>query len=420
MSASRMNTSSIRPPKYPETSPTAIPSRPEITTAANPTISAGRAPKMILARMSRPRWSVPRRWARPAASCEPGGLNRFVISCSIGSYAASHGAPSAATTTAMTTTRPKSAVRRRARRRANTAHSRRAGLRPAARSRVRALIGTLIVAMSGRPAQTESGLRKARPGSVGAGAVRPARSEGGLGEKRPGSDVARAGGSAVGTAVSSQSDPRVEVGVEQVHDQVDEHERGREEKDRRLHHRVVAVVDRLNRQAADARPGEDRLGDDRAAEQRAKLDPDDGHDRDRGVLERVLPNDRRTAHAFGPRRADVVLAQHLEHARPRQPRDAGGREEPEGDRRQDEVLERAPPRGGQEVELHREHEDQHDPQPEGRHRLPQQGDDRRDVVDHGVAPHGRDDAGGDRQAERHQQGGTRELERYRPPPQGPI
>ena len=44
MSARRMNTSSIRPPKYPETSPTPIPSKPEIATAAKPTISAGRAP----------------------------------------------------------------------------------------------------------------------------------------------------------------------------------------------------------------------------------------------------------------------------------------------------------------------------------------------------------------------------------------
>jgi hypothetical protein len=58
---------------------------------------------------------------------------------------------------------------------------------------------------------------------------------------------------------------------------------------------------------------------------------------------------------------DVVLAQHLEHPRAREPRDARGREEPERDRRQDEVLEAAAARGGQQVELHREDEDQHDP-----------------------------------------------------------
>ena len=49
----------------------------------------------------------------------------------------------------------------------------------------------------------------------------------------------------------------------------------------------------------------------------------------------------RLADALGARRADVVLAEHLEHARAREPRDARGREEPEGDGGQDQVLERA-------------------------------------------------------------------------------
>src|SRR6266508_2462900 len=133
--------------------------------SANPTISAGRAPKIIRARMSRPRWSVPKRWARPAASCDPGALSRFVMSCSVGSYPAIHDAPNAATITIITTTRPKRAVRRRARRRANRAHSRGAGARPAARSTAR-LSGTLIGAGSVRPARTGLGLRHARPGSA--------------------------------------------------------------------------------------------------------------------------------------------------------------------------------------------------------------------------------------------------------------
>ena len=46
------------------------------------------------------------------------------------------------------------------------------------------------------------------------------------------------------------------------------------------------------------------------------------------------------AHALGARRADVVLAEHLEHPRAREPRDARGGEEPERDRGQDQVLER--------------------------------------------------------------------------------
>ncbi len=119
-----------------------MPSSPEIATAANPTISAGRAPKTIRARMSRPRWSVPSAWTRPAGSCDPGGARRWVMSCSIGSHPTSHGAPSAATRTSATTTRPKSAVRRRARRRRNATHSRRAGARSTGSAMARA--GTLI------------------------------------------------------------------------------------------------------------------------------------------------------------------------------------------------------------------------------------------------------------------------------------
>ena len=47
---------------------------------------------------------------------------------------------------------------------------------------------------------------------------------------------------------------------------------------------------------------------------------------------------RRLAHALRARRADVVLAEHLEHPRAGEPRDARGGEEPEGDGGQDEVL----------------------------------------------------------------------------------
>src|SRR2546422_5377824 len=72
----------------------------------------------------------------------------------------------------------------------------------------------------------------------------------------------------------------------------------------------------------------------------------------------MLPDDRGVAHALGPCRPDVVLAQHLEHPRPREPRDAGGREEAKRDRGQDQVPEPAPPGRWQQVELHREDEDE--------------------------------------------------------------
>jgi hypothetical protein len=74
------------------------------------------------------------------------------------------------------------------------------------------------------------------------------------------------------------------------------------------------------------------------------------------------------------------------------------------------VLEVAAARGRQPVELHRENQDQHDPEPERRHRLPEQRDHRRDVVEHAVALDGRDDPGRDGQAERDEQRGSGQLE----------
>ena len=49
----------------------------------------------------------------------------------------------------------------------------------------------------------------------------------------------------------------------------------------------VLREDGVDRHPADALPREDRLDDDRAAEQRAELQTDDRHDRDEGVLQAV-------------------------------------------------------------------------------------------------------------------------------------
>src|SRR5574341_412304 len=236
--------------------------------------------------------------------------------------------------------------------------------------------------------ESEGGLRQARRGSVP-----PARSS--------------------SNPASLQPDPRIEVRVHHVHDEVHQHERGREQEHGRLDHGIVAVVDRLHGQPPDARPREDRLRDHRAAEERAELDADDRHDRDRGVLERVLPHDGRVRHPLGARRPDVILVQHIEHARPREPRDPRRREEPERDSRQQEVLEAAPPRGGQQVELHGEDQDQHDPEPECGHGLAEQRDDGGDIVDRRVAADRRDDPRRDRERQRDEQCRAGKLERCR-------
>src|SRR5262245_33895374 len=119
------------------------------------------------------------------------------MSCSSGSNAVSAGAKTAARIVISTTTSPNSAVRRRTSRMSSTAHSRSAHGRGAAR-------------------MTDS-----------------VTTEGG----EVNGDLAGA---------SSETDPRVEVRVHHVDQEVQQDEGAREQEHRRLHDRVVAIEDRLH------------------------------------------------------------------------------------------------------------------------------------------------------------------------------
>src|SRR5262249_30353125 len=98
-----------------------------------------------------------------------------------------------------------------------------------------------------------------------------------------------------------------------------------------------------------------------------------------------------------------------------EPRDPRRREQTERDGGQDEVLEAAAPRRREPAPVHGEDQDQHDAEPEGRKRLPQERDDRRDVVHRRIASDCRDDARGNRESERDHQRRPGQLERGRHP-----
>src|SRR5262249_237936 len=94
--------------------------------------------------------------------------------------------------------------------------------------------------------------------------------------------------SVAATIRSAGADAGIEDAIEHVDGEVDDdEERGRDE-DHALHDGIIAVVDRLDGQPSHSGPREHGLGDDGAPEERAELEPGDGHDRRRGVLERVL------------------------------------------------------------------------------------------------------------------------------------
>ena len=191
--------------------------------------------------------------------------------------------------------------------------------------------------------------------------------------------------------------------------------------------RVVEVAGRIDRQVADARPAEDRLGHDRAGEQERDLEPDVGHDRQHRVAQRVLEGHDAAGKALGLGRPDVVLVERLEHARPDEPGVTRDVDHDEREDRQDQVLpdveqrvdrllaevgpvgrrcrtaaRRACPscrrRAAYVQARPAEQEDQHDPQPERGHGEADVGEDRRRLVEERIAFDGRVDADEDRDA----------------------
>ena len=115
----------------------------------------------------------------------------------------------------------------------------------------------------------------------------------------------------VGTA---DADARVERGVQDVGEQVEQHHEHRGDGHPRQDHRIVGALERVEEQQPEAGPAEDALDHDHPAEEHPGVDGDDGHERDQRVAQRVPADHLATRHALRPRGAHVVGVQHLEHA----------------------------------------------------------------------------------------------------------
>ena len=139
-----------------------------------------------------------------------------------------------------------------------------------------------------------------------------------------------------------EADPRIEQPVGQIGEQVHQHVGDGDEQDAALHQRVVAEADRLDQQPADAGPREDRLGDDRAGQHRAELQADDRDDRNQAVAERVAHDGAQPRQPARARGEHVELAQLLEQARARHPRQDRRQRGAERDGRQHEMRQAVP------------------------------------------------------------------------------
>src|SRR5688572_20951749 len=73
------------------------------------------------------------------------------------------------------------------------------------------------------------------------------------------------------------ADAGVEDGIERVHAQVDEHDRGDDDEVDALDHRVVTLVDGIEEKAAHARQAEDRLDDHGGAQDLGQLRAQERH-----------------------------------------------------------------------------------------------------------------------------------------------
>src|SRR5262244_862882 len=230
MSTSRMSRESTRPPKYPEISPSAVPTMPPTKIAIADTVRETRAPWINRLRMSRPSLSVPRRWVALPPSCHTGGLSRFASDPFNGSWGATYGA--------------------------NTA------------------------GMTSRNMRIESATTGYRRTSRKASAIR--------GRAYHGS--ARAVTVAIERPPSSVADSRVEVCVQDVDQEVRHDEDRREHDYDGLDDLVVSGPDGVNGQEAGARPGKDGLGHDGSRHQDARDDREERQRGDRGIPEAVLPD----------------------------------------------------------------------------------------------------------------------------------
>src|SRR4051794_8446538 len=262
MSISRMIRISTAPPAKPAARPNATPSASDRVTTISPISSDSRAPWIRRDRMSRPTSSVPSGNCRLPPSIQAGGASRRSRNCSNGEWGAISGA----------------------------------------RSATRA-IRMMMISPATAPLFSAK-LREKAPSGPGGGAATSVAAV---------SSVLSV--SVIPFPSPSMPDARIEGAVEQIDQQIDRHDRGRDQQHATLENGIVPAADALDQPFADAGPGEDRLGQDGAAEQRPDLKPDHRDHGDQRVAQGMQPDHAQAAETLGARRADVVLAQYLQHRR---------------------------------------------------------------------------------------------------------
>src|SRR5882724_9285528 len=111
--------------------------------------------------------------------------------------------------------------------------------------------------------------------------------------RRVGRSAARhsaAGAVTPAVTTSSTAYSRVDDGIEEIDHEIAQHEERGDEEDGALDQWVIPLDHRPQEQTAHSGQGKHLLGDHRATEQIADLDPRDGDERDQAVLEGMAPH----------------------------------------------------------------------------------------------------------------------------------
>src|SRR5262245_20199685 len=212
------------------------------------------------------------------------------------------------------------------------------------------------------------------------------------------------------SAFSAKANPWIEEGVGEIGHHVHQDIGKGDDQYASLHERVVARLNRLDGEAAEAGPSEDGFGDHRPGPRASELQPEDGQHGNEGVLHRMAQDHLPATKATGGGGAAVRAGNFLQETGADHARQDGRQGGTESDRRQDQGRRLVHPRNGKPVQVHGEDENQQRADPEARKRQPEQRQGRSDPIPCGARVHGRQDSGGKRNQTCQQQARTGEQE----------
>lgn len=155
---------------------------------------------------------------------------------------------------------------------------------------------------------------------------------------------------------SFEAHPRIDEDVDNVGKKIDGDVGDGDEKNAALEKRIIAGLDGLNSEAADARPGEDGFGDDGTGEKSAELKAENGDDRNERVAKGVTEQNSGFGKSLGAGGADIIGRQLFDDRTAHHARQDGGKSGTEGDGREDEVREAPAARDREPSENHGENQ----------------------------------------------------------------